>query len=211
MDGLDDAPGAEQHPVGRHARTFLAIAIVVASAGTGFLASRIWPLSSFSGSAIVVTSESQISSGSAQSASKTSASLLSLQEVNVAATGPSIPGKPLDGPSPLVPAVLTTVPQEPTPLSAVALNPNAAERLPESAPTQATAGKDSETPGQAEQAETGQRKVPASPSDRVHKSAKGADLATVQYWMGHKKKETTFRYIHLVKTRNPDLMEATSL
>jgi len=43
------------------------------------------------------------------------------------------------------------------------------------------------------------------------KSAKGVDLKTVQYWMGHKRAETTLHYLHLVKKRAPELMEATSL
>ncbi len=43
------------------------------------------------------------------------------------------------------------------------------------------------------------------------KSAKNVDLKTLQYWMGHKSAETTLHYLHLVKKRAPELMEATSL
>lgn len=43
------------------------------------------------------------------------------------------------------------------------------------------------------------------------KSAKNADLKTLQYWMGHKRPETTLHYLHLVKKRAPELMEQTSL
>ena len=43
------------------------------------------------------------------------------------------------------------------------------------------------------------------------KSAKNVDLKTLQYWMGHKRPETTLQYLHLVKKRAPELMEATSL
>jgi len=34
----------------------------------------------------------------------------------------------------------------------------------------------------------------------THKSDREVDLATLQYWMGHKKRETTYRYIHLART-----------
>jgi integrase/recombinase XerC len=43
------------------------------------------------------------------------------------------------------------------------------------------------------------------------KSAKNVDLKTLQYWMGHKRPETTLHYLHLVKKRAPELVEATSL
>lgn len=43
------------------------------------------------------------------------------------------------------------------------------------------------------------------------KSAKNVDLKTLQYWMGHKRPETTLHYLHLVKKRAPELMEQTSL
>ena len=43
------------------------------------------------------------------------------------------------------------------------------------------------------------------------KSAKNVDLKTLQYWMGHKSPETTLHYLHLVKKRAPELMEATTL
>lgn len=44
-----------------------------------------------------------------------------------------------------------------------------------------------------------------------HKASQGVDIAQLQYWMGHKKKETTYRYIHQVRKKAPELMEATSL
>lgn len=44
-----------------------------------------------------------------------------------------------------------------------------------------------------------------------HKANKGVDIAQLQYWMGHKRKETTLTYIHLIKKRAPELMEATAL
>jgi site-specific recombinase XerD len=43
------------------------------------------------------------------------------------------------------------------------------------------------------------------------KSAKNVDLKTLQYWMGHRRAETTLHYLHLVKKRAPELMEATAL
>lgn len=43
------------------------------------------------------------------------------------------------------------------------------------------------------------------------KSAKNVDLKTLQYWMGHKRPETTLHYLHLVKKRAPELMEQTAL
>lgn len=44
-----------------------------------------------------------------------------------------------------------------------------------------------------------------------HKANKGVDIAQLQYWMGHKRRETTLTYIHLIKKRAPELMEATAL
>lgn len=43
------------------------------------------------------------------------------------------------------------------------------------------------------------------------KSAKNVDLKTLQYWMGHKRVETTLHYLHLIKKQAPELMEATAL
>lgn len=43
------------------------------------------------------------------------------------------------------------------------------------------------------------------------KSAKNVDIKTLQYWMGHKRPETTLQYLHLVKKRAPELMEQTAL
>jgi site-specific recombinase XerD len=43
------------------------------------------------------------------------------------------------------------------------------------------------------------------------KANKGVDIAQLQYWMGHKRKETTLTYIHLIKKRAPELMEASAL
>lgn len=45
----------------------------------------------------------------------------------------------------------------------------------------------------------------------THKAARGVDIATLQYWMGHKKKETTYGYIHLARSKAPELMEQTAL
>ncbi|TAK36779.1 MAG: hypothetical protein EPO21_01585 [Chloroflexota bacterium] len=44
-----------------------------------------------------------------------------------------------------------------------------------------------------------------------HKANMGVDIAQLQYWMGHKRKETTLTYIHLIKKRAPELMEQTAL
>ncbi len=45
----------------------------------------------------------------------------------------------------------------------------------------------------------------------THKTAKGMTLKELQYLMGHKKAETTLRYVHLVTTRLKEAQEATAL
>lgn len=45
----------------------------------------------------------------------------------------------------------------------------------------------------------------------THKTAKGMTLKELQYLMGHKKAETTLRYVHLATTRLKEAQEATSL
>lgn len=45
----------------------------------------------------------------------------------------------------------------------------------------------------------------------THKTAKGMTLKELQYLMGHKKAETTLRYVHLLTTRLKEAQEATSL
>ena len=45
----------------------------------------------------------------------------------------------------------------------------------------------------------------------THKTAKGMTLKELQYLMGHKKAETTLRYVHLATTRLKEAQEATAL